>query len=394
MNKEEFKLKMKERNPKAFSLTNFSEFTSVNKPISYNCENCNEKIYLENARSLYSKTTFRCQNCINENNIKILTELLNNLGLKFWDDDIFKKETFTVTTKVICYIEDDKKCKEYLGFKGAKICTTINRLKNKTIPLPVHNSNPYTLYNIGVYIKNKNLGCELLSSEYINKKTLMDFRCSCGKLFKTRWNTFSASNKVKCDECAKLEGINNKIRTNIIKSGSFQDVLYSQYGDKWIDYWDFEKNKVLPSELSSTTNKKVWLKCENKDYHTYEISCISFKSGTRCGFCAGKRVHEKDSFYNVFPKYAQYWSNKNKISPKDIFHGTNEKYWFVCPKGKHEDSFKSVREIARGKCICTECYKESLSGENSYNWKGGISTLNSFLRTSIEGWKKRNYEKI
>ncbi len=33
---------------------------------------------------------------------------------------------------------------------------------------------------------------------------------------------------------------------------------------------------------------------------------------------------------------AQYWSEKNEISPKDILKGSNKKFWFNCNICNHE----------------------------------------------------------
>ena len=42
----------------------------------------------------------------------------------------------------------------------------------------------------------------------------------------------------------------------------------------------------------------------------------------------------------------------------------------------------------RNQIICPSCRKKISFGENAAHWKGGISSLNSFLRTSINRWKQ------
>ena len=49
--------------------------------------------------------------------------------------------------------------------------------------------------------------------------------------------------------------------------------------------------------LAKCSNKKVWIKCQEKDYHVpYLISCDNFIDGCRCPYCAGMKIHPKDSF--------------------------------------------------------------------------------------------------
>lgn len=388
MNKEEFRLTMKKRNLKAYNFVNFDIFKGLNEPITYRCEMCSCEIIMKNARSFYSKQNFICQKCLNNNNINDLLLLLDNIGLKPLNDDIYKKDVFTVTDIIECYIYDDTKRNEYRKYKGAIVSTNINRLKNKTIPLPIHTLNKHSIENIKKYILNNKIDCKVISTQYINKTSMITFECKCGELFETRWNTFLNTNKRKCDKCGNKEGAKKKIKTGISKYGSFKDLLYLEYGDDWINIWDFDKNKVNPNDISCTSNKKIWLRCKIKSYHTYQSTCVEYKSGKRCGYCVGKILHPRDSFGEVYPEYAKYWCEKNDKTCYEVFCRTTDKFWFKCPEGKHNDNFKEVREIARGKCICTECYKESLGGEGHPNWKGGLSTLNAFLRSSIEDWKK------
>ena len=314
---------------------------------------------------------------------------LNKIGLKVINKDkLYNLEYFNTREKVDCYIFDDNKVSSYKGFLNAIVVTDLFSLKQGRCPMVVSSKNKYSLHNINIYLKNNDLKCEVLSDEYINKKSIMKFKCNCGEEFYTRWNTLRNTGKVTCDLCGtKKRGI-SKAKTSIEKYGSFKDLLISQHGDDWVKVWNNDKNTVDPSCISCTSDKKVWLNCLDKDYHIYEISCNTYRQGIRCGYCCGKKVHKYDSLEHMNPEISQYWSNKNEVSADQIYFGTSKKYWFKCPNGKHEDNYKQVRELLRGKCICTECYLESLGGENSSNWKGGITSLNMFLRGSIESWKR------
>lgn len=124
-------------------------------------------------------------------------------------------------------------------------------------------------------------------------------------------------------------------------------------------YWS-DKNAIDPWTISPYSHKKVWLKCQEKDYHNdnggYEINCANFTNGNRCPYCntfASKKVHPLDSFgYKHFDK-AQSWHPDNKISPFRVAPGSNKKYKFICPDCDHVWS-PYLSNILRG-CWCPEC---------------------------------------
>lgn len=67
-------------------------------------------------------------------------------------------------------------------------------------PMKFHKSNPYTIYNIKLWMKINTVGYELLSKEYINSSTKLLFRCSKGHKFEITWNKFQQGNR--CPYCS------------------------------------------------------------------------------------------------------------------------------------------------------------------------------------------------
>ncbi|HBF1330979.1 TPA: zinc-ribbon domain-containing protein [Clostridioides difficile] len=129
--------------------------------------------------------------------------------------------------------------------------------------------------------------------------------------------------------------------------------------DFLIKYWDYRKNIVNPFSISKSTHKKVWIKCQIKEYHeSYLISCSHFTNGKRCSFCSpssGYKIHVYDSFgYSNFD-LSQSWSLNNEISPFKVSKSSGKKYKFICPKcGKEFE--RIVADIKRRKnVLCNEC---------------------------------------
>ena len=109
-------------------------------------------------------------------------------------------------------------------------------------------------------------------------------------------------------------------------------------------YWDYEKNGDLdPWDVTRRSNKKIWIKCQNKDYHIYEIRCAALVISKGCPYCSGKRLHIKDSVgYFIQEKYGEdylklIWSDKNDKSPFDISINSNTAIWI---KNKEKDGYK------------------------------------------------------
>jgi len=97
-------------------------------------------------------------------------------------------------------------------------------------------------------------------------------------------------------------------------------------------YWS-TKNKDDPFSILATGVKKIWIKCQNKNYHDdYLIMPYNFVSGERCPYCSGKKVHKLDSLGEKYKQALYAWSDKNTFSPYEILPYSNKYAWFNCDK--------------------------------------------------------------
>lgn len=145
-------------------------------------------------------------------------------------------------------------------------------------------------------------------------------------------------------------------------------------------YWDYNKNKEInPWEISSHWNKKVWIKCQEKDYHgSYNVKCNDFVSrNVRCPYCnrnSGK-VHPQDSLGKLLEdnNLLNVWSDKNTKSPYLFSPRTNKKVWWKCPNGLHNDFYRSIYSSYICEYRCPECQAS----------KGEIKISNVLLSKNI-----------
>lgn len=122
-------------------------------------------------------------------------------------------------------------------------------------------------------------------------------------------------------------------------------------------YWS-DKNTLNPWEIGSYSNKKVWIYCQEKEYHNdyggYQISCNHFTQGGRCSYCAkrnSKGIHPKDSFaqwginkfgVSFLDKYWDYeQNNKLNINPWKLSIHSNKYVYIMCQKHSYHGSYKT-----------------------------------------------------
>ena len=143
---------------------------------------------------------------------------------------------------------------------------------------------------------------------------------------------------------------------------SFAQWGIDKYGEDFLEkYWDYEKNNILeidPWRISYGSNKKVWIKCQVKDYHeSNKINCGSFIRGDKCPYCTNRngKVHKFDSLGILFPETLSIWSSKNKKSTYEYAPFSNQKVYWKCSDNKHEDYYRSISNSNLCNFRCPEC---------------------------------------
>lgn len=123
--------------------------------------------------------------------------------------------------------------------------------------------------------------------------------------------------------------------------------------------WDYNKNENLtPKDVTASSNKKVWWKCNNIEHPSYQAIINSRTNGSGCPYCAGKAVCDSNSLFKINPRLASEWDyKKNKgLTPSDVTIHSNKKVWWRCLKG-HPSWFTSVNSRTNGN-NCPKCAKE------------------------------------
>ena len=203
--------------------------------------------------------------------------------------------------------------------------------------------------------------------------------------------------RVKCPYCGKEYDISiysfeygNKC-TNCCNNyeNSFAYHIQQELQEPLNKYWDWEKNNLNPYLITFQSNKKVWIKCAETDYHgSYKTTCTTFYKGCRCPYCnpfASHKVHPLDSFGTLYPEKAKYWSENNKKSPFEVTPRSNKKYKFICEEcgNEFERTLTNLNQADRG-VFCRECNSSQLE----------IKTKNILNKYNIKYETQVKYERL
>lgn len=133
-------------------------------------------------------------------------------------------------------------------------------------------------------------------------------------------------------------------------------------------YWDWDKNEFNPYKIRYSSGKKVWIKCQHKNYHgSYEIQCNHFNRGNRCPYCSRKRkVHPLDSFaqYHIDNTdkdfLEKYWNyEKNTVNPYEISPSGDSFVWIKCQEKGYHGSYKVTCNHFTGRnSRCPYCHSK------------------------------------
>lgn len=118
-----------------------------------------------------------------------------------------------------------------------------------------------------------------------------------------------------------------------------------------IKEWDADKNEILPSNVSSGSDKKVWWKCNSG--HSWEATVSSRAlGGNKCPYCAGlKPTSGINDLATLHPELLAEWDfDKNIAAPSTFTKKSGKKVWWRCSKGHGWEASVSSRTGLKSGC--------------------------------------------
>lgn len=187
------------------------------------------------------------------------------------------------------------------------------------------------------YDKNKNID---LSSLKIGTHRKVWWKCEKGH----EWQAI-VSNRIKGRGCPYCSGRYAEKGKNDLET------LYPSIAKEW----DYEKNKLKPSDYLPKSGKKVWWICP--EGHKYYAEIRGRVDNRNCPYCAGKKVLAGyNDLESKFPNLVKEWNyEKNEFQPNEVTVHSNKKVWWKCEKG-HE--WQAVIHTRTSGSNCSLCQKE------------------------------------
>ena len=172
------------------------------------------------------------------------------------------------------------------------------------------------------------------------------FNCDCGHDFES-----ILSNRSLCPYCSnppkKLCDNNDCI---LCLNKSFASHNNSKY-------WS-NKNQLTPREVFKNCNDKFWFNCDCG--HDFETQLNSINHNQWCPYCSNppKKLCINNDCVLCFNKSfashkkSKYWSEKNKLTPREVFKNNHDKFWFNC---EHKHIFEISTNNINKNQWCSIC---------------------------------------
>jgi len=193
--------------------------------------------------------------------------------------------------------------------------------------------------------------------------------------------------KCYCKKCAtNLFGIDNKRKTNLANSKSFEQWCIDNSKQDVLNRWDYELNNLKPNELCYGVNKKYYFKC-SRGLHKSELKSLNkFTSGQggsmKCNRCNSFAQWGIDNIGSDFLE--KYWDyGKNTVNPWEITKSCNKYVYIKCQeKDYHGSYYIECGNFIYGK-RCGYC-------SNQHGKVHPLDSLGTLYPEVLEIWSDKN----
>lgn len=139
---------------------------------------------------------------------------------------------------------------------------------------------------------------------------------------------------------------------------------------------------------------------KHKDFGQLLIRFVDLKNGHGCPYCANERLRilrsrprgpskrrPTSEVIHTIEDLRDYYSSRGFALLEETYVNSQTYMRHKCEKHPNELLSMPLSEFKR-KTGCRQCAIENRSGENHPYWKGGISSLSSYLRSYLGKWKE------
>lgn len=237
-------------------------------------------------------------------------------------------------------------------------------------------NNILTYEYVSECIKKKSNGkCYLISGDIKNSSSPITIKCKCGNIFESTYRKIKDRDNIRCRDCVNKElrqkyGIPFEKVLEIIKS------LDCEYiGGDYVN-----------------SKSKLTLKCKCGNIFQKDLSHLQ-RGQNRCNDCGRKALRvNKTKFTLDIAKSILARSNISILNENE-YENSSSSIKCKCANG-HIFTTKLIYHLYKSNpIICEKCATIKNSGQNNYNYDGGINALNEHFRRFLKDWKLSVFEK-
>jgi hypothetical protein len=203
-------------------------------------------------------------------------------------------------------------------------------------------------------------GYQLLSDKYIGSQHELEYFCPKhpNKKLSIKFVDFKRGHG--CWYCGhETTNLKQKLSLEVVKK-AFEDRGYQLLSEEYIN--SQEKLKYICPK-------------HNEQFIAYS----DLKQGHGCPYCGGIGKPNIEDIKNKMKK-------RNYELLEEEYINSNTPMRYRCPFHPNKILFITYEGVRQGHG-CIYCRNEKRKGETSANWKGGVTSLNAYLRSQIEDWK-------
>lgn len=156
--------------------------------------------------------------------------------------------------------------------------------------------------------------------------------------------------------------------------------------------WDYAANTILPTDVVSGSDKKVWWICKRCGNH-WQAMISNRSKGSGCRNCSyedrvlvtrKRRVSKKGSLVELYPEISQEWDylKNNDRFPEDYTEKSTIKVWWKCKNCGHE--WKSTIADRTSGCGCPKCV---LRKRTSFPEQAFFFYISKIYSDAVNGYK-------
>lgn len=202
--------------------------------------------------------------------------------------------------------------------------------------------NPYTIYNINIWIKNNGYTCKLISKEYKNSKEKLEWECECGEHYFKSWNEVNADNKRYCNYCSRSKRYDGLV--------DYNDLVYQECVNR--NYYLLPDQNILRS-----SSKFLYICNKHKQYGVQESTPHNFVTDYGNGGCTLCCIEKRSLSKRKDDNYFRNITESSGMIYIGVKYDENDKTRIIykCPKHLDKGEFSTYitnMKNNKGNCPC------------------------------------------